>query len=149
MCIKIVTEIFCQPGLLGWRSGIFPRIQPLGPCFESQQRNYVDWVFGPYLTAWVFPGIILLWNLYFLPYLLSIGLSAVINTENLREIHNISLFQQQLKTYLFTLAFPTTSEFSPFHLDQHLWMLFLNQIQCAFTNAVLILLLLSSLNRAR
>ena len=45
--------------------------------------------------------------------------------ENLREIHNISsLYQQQLKTHLFTLAFPTTWEFSLFHFNLHLWMVF-------------------------
>ena len=43
----------------GWHNGIFPCLQPLGPQFKSHQGHYVDWVFSPYLTALVFPGIFL------------------------------------------------------------------------------------------
>ena len=43
----------------GWCSGILPCLPPLGPQFESYRGHYVDWVFNPYFTAWVFPGIIL------------------------------------------------------------------------------------------
>ena len=45
----------------GWCSGLLPCLQPLGPQFnlKSHRGHYVDWVFSPYLTAWVFPGIIL------------------------------------------------------------------------------------------
>ena len=43
----------------GWYSGILPRLQPLGPRFESHLEHYVEWGFCPYLTVWVFPRIIL------------------------------------------------------------------------------------------
>ena len=46
-------------GWLGWRSGGFPRLRPLRPRFQSRQGHYVEWVFSPYLTAWVFPWIII------------------------------------------------------------------------------------------
>ena len=38
---------------------VLSRPPPLGPQFESHHGHSVDWVFSPYLTAWVFPGIIL------------------------------------------------------------------------------------------
>ena len=41
-----------------------PHLSPLGPQFES---HCVEWVFSPYLIAWVFPAIIL--GGVFLPYL--------------------------------------------------------------------------------
>ena len=46
-------------GLLDWHLSILPCLPPLGHWFKSHQGNYVDWVFSPYLTALVFPGVIL------------------------------------------------------------------------------------------
>ena len=46
----------CAANFMGGQDGV------VGPRFESQRGHYVDWVFSPYLTAWVslgFPGIIL------------------------------------------------------------------------------------------
>ena len=41
-------------------SGVLLHIPPLGPRFESHRGHCVDWVLSPYLTAWVFPGKILM-----------------------------------------------------------------------------------------
>ena len=38
----------------GWRCGIFPCLPRTRP--GSNPTHYVDWVFSPYLTAWVFKG---------------------------------------------------------------------------------------------
>ena len=43
----------------GWRSGIFPRLPPLGPGFKPHSGHCVDWVFSSYLTWWVSLDLIL------------------------------------------------------------------------------------------
>ena len=57
-----VSRQGCQVGIVV-SFLVFP---PLGPQFKSLRGHYVDWVFSPYLTAWVsqeyFPGVFP-WNL--------------------------------------------------------------------------------------
>ena len=65
--------------------------------------------------------------------------------ENLREIHNIFIFQQQLKTHLFTLAFPNTWEFPLFHLDRRLWMIFTPALVRLYKCCVIIIILIEDM----
>ena len=81
------------------RSGIFPRLPPLGPQVEPHQGHYVDRVFSLYPTTWDFSEVFLpnlnlkLSSLLYLGFLASkviqviflrdLGLTTRINNNNI------------------------------------------------------------------